>query len=350
MRTTRSKLPLLAGMTTSLLVLRCGGDDGSPFTDAGGRAGSSASGSAGLAATSGTGGSVAGSGSGGASGASMECTPEASETCTGEGNCEGTKRCLADGAGFSPCECATGGGGEGGVTAAGGAGQGAGGASEGGVSGQGAGSGGVNAEAGSGGQAVGAGGDAAGVGGDAAGGIGGAAGVTAGGEGGTGETGPLTLVVTDLIDTFVEQCTRNASHGSDDHLSVDTDPCEKEALIAPAEPLAIPAGSVVDAATLRLECDNAGVVVEVYAIDEEWDEATLDWNARPTLGAVQGSFTPDVGVIEIDLTNLVQAWVDEGTAFGVSLVQATGTNGSDYWSSEAAAAEQRPRLSVTYRR
>jgi len=361
MSMTRSKLLLLAGMTTSLLVLRCGSENGSPFTDAGGRAGSGASGSAGQGATSGTGGSVAGSG--GAAGAAMECTPDTARTCTGEDDCEGTQLCLADGSGFSPCECETGGGGEGGAKAAGGAGSGTGGAADGGVSGQGEGTGGVNVEAGSAGHAPGGGGGAggdAGAGGDTAGGVGGiggvggvgdtggAAGVTSGGEGGMGETGPVTIELTNLVDTFIEECNRNVSHGSDDHVSVDTDPCEYQAYIGPAEPLAIPAGSVVDAATLRVECDNAGVAVEVYAVEEVWDEATLDWNARPELGALLGSFTPDVGVIEIDLTNLVQAWVDAGTAFGVAFVQTTGTNGSDYWSTEAAAAEQRPRLSITY--
>lgn len=348
---TRSKLPLLVGMTTSLLAIRCGGDGGSPFTDAGGRAGSGASGSAG--SSSGVAGSAAGAGSGGTAGSSTACTPGASEACTGENGCEGSKLCLADGSDFSACECANGHAGEGGISATGGAGSGAGGAADAGASGEGA--GGVTPEGGNAGHATsgnaGDAGDAgaAGVAG-AGGGMGGAAGITGGGEGGQGDAGPITILVTDLMDTYVDRCNRNASHGSADRVLVDTDPCEYQAFFGPAAPLEIPAGAVVESATLRLECDNEGGAVEVYAVEEAWEEASLDWNSRPELGAFQGSFTPLVGAIEIDLTDLVQAWVDAGTAFGVALVQPADSDGSDYLSAQVAEEEQRPSLSILYTR
>lgn len=345
---TRSKLPLLVGMTTSLLAIRCGGDGGSPFTDAGGRAGSGASGSAG--SSSGVAGSAAGAGSGGTAGSSTACTPGASEACTGENGCEGSKLCLTDGSGFSACECANGHAGEGGISATGGAGSGAGGAADAGASGEGA--GGVTPEGGNAGHVTsGNAGDAgaASVAG-AGGGMGGAAGITGGGEGGQGDAGPITILVTDLMDTYVDRCNRNASHGSADRVLVDTDPCEYQAFFGPAAPLEIPAGAVVESATLRLVCDNEGGAVEVYAVEEAWEEASLDWNSRPELGAFQGSFTPLVGAIEIDLTDLVQAWVDAGTAFGVALVQPADSDGSDYLSAEVAEEEQRPSLSILYTR
>jgi hypothetical protein len=242
----------------------------------------------------------------------------------------------------------------------GGAGSGTGGAADAGTAGEGA--GGVNPEGGNAGNAASGGVGDAGAAGDATGGIGGtdgiggvggiggAAGVTAGGEGGKDGAGPVTILVTGLMDTYIDQCNRNASHGSENRVLVDTSPCEYQAFFGPAAPLEIPAGAVVESAVLRLSCDNEGADVEVYAVEEEWAEASLDWNSRPELGASQGSFTPLLGAIEIDLTDLAQGWVDAGTAFGIALVQLEDSDGSDYSSTEAASAEARPSLSITYTR
>ncbi len=341
---TRSKLSLLFGMTTSLLALRCGSDGDPLFTDAGGRAGSGTSGSAGS-----TGGSVAGGGNGGSSGSTSVCTPDATEACTGEDDCEGTKTCLSDGSGFAECECDTAAGGDGGAPAAGGADSGAGGADAGAAGRQDA-SGGAPPEGGAPGGGAPAGGAPAG--GAPAGGApaGGTAGITSGGEAGEGGSGgPVSLEVTDVIDTYIDDCNRNEAHGSDELVSVDADPCVYRAFFAPAEPLAIQAGAKIESAILRLVCDNAGATVSVYAVEQAWDEATLDWNSRPDLGELQGTFSAETGVVELDLTNLVQSWVDSGTAFGVALTQ-TEDNGSDYVSSEAADASERPSLSITYSR
>jgi hypothetical protein len=333
MTTTRPTLSLLLGMTTSLLALRCGSDGESPFTDAGGRAGSGTSGSAGSG----------GVGAGGTAGSAPVCTPDATEACSGENGCDGTKVCLADGSGFGACVCEAGEGGEGGAIAASGAGPGAGGADAG-ASGSGDAAGGVPSEGGNGGVPA---GGKPGEGGKSS---GGAAGITSGGEGGAGGSGlPVTLEITDLVDTYVEECDPNESHGSDDHFSVDGDPCTYQAFIAPAEPLAIRAGAHVESAFLRIVCDNDGADVDVFAVSEVWDEVTLDWNSRPELGALHGSFTAAVGVVELDVTELVQGWVDTGTAFGVALTP-TGDNGSDYLSSESADASERPMLSITYSR
>jgi hypothetical protein len=345
MRMTRSKLPLLLGFTTSLFALRCGGDGESPFTDAGGRAGAGPAGSAGQGASAGNGGSA------GVAGAPVVCSPAASEACVGENECSGTKLCLDDGSAFGACECEAGHAGEGGApVSAGGEGGGAG-AEPGGAGG---------AEGGMGGETIGGGGGEAlgGAGGEpgvSGAGPSGAAGVTAGEAGETGEAGgagggpPVTIEVTDLKDTYAQECNRGTSNGSEEIVSVDTSPCVYEAFFAPIEALPIPVGAVVTSAVLTLSCTNAGDSVSVHALASSWNEATLDWNSRPDAGALLGSFVPAVGAIEIDLTELVQTWVDTGTAFGVGLSQ-TGEDGSDYASSESAMVNDRPRLAITYTR
>jgi hypothetical protein len=341
MTMTRPKLSLLLGMTTSLFAMRCGSDSESPFTDAGGRAGSGTSGSAGTTGGSVTAGSVGtDAGSGGSAGSTPSCTPEATAACTAENGCEGTKVCLTDGSGFGACECGSGEAGEGGAPAStGGAGTGG---TDAGAAGRGDIAGGAPSDGGSGGAPS---GGTPGEGGESS---GGAAGITSGGEGGAGGSGqPVTIEITDLVDTYVEECRPNQSHGSAIELLVDTDPCVYQAYVAPAEPLALSAGAQVKSAILRFYCDNAGADVSVYAVGEAWNETTLDWNSRPDLGELQGAFTPAVGVMELDLTNLVQSWVDAGTAFGIAFTQ-TADDGSDYASTEAADTSQRPVLTITY--
>jgi hypothetical protein len=122
-----------------------------------------------------------------------------------------------------------------------------------------------------------------------------------------------------------------------------------EAFFAPVEALPIPTFAVVTSAVLTLRCTNAGASVSVHALTSSFNEVTLDWNSRPDAGALLGSFEPAVGDIDIDLTDLVQTWVDTGTAFGVGLTQ-TENDGSDYASSESPMVNNRPRLSVTYTR
>jgi hypothetical protein len=159
----------------------------------------------------------------------------------------------------------------------------------------------------------------------------------------------VTIEVTDLKDTYAQDCNRGTNNGSEEVVSVDTSPCVYEAFFAPVEALPIPVGAVVMSAVLTLSCTNAGDSVSVHALESSWNEQTLDWNSRPDAGALLASFVPVVGSVEIDLTELVQTWVDTGTAFGIGLSQ-TEDDGSDYASSEAAMVNDRPRLAVTYRR
>jgi hypothetical protein len=186
--------------------------------------------------------------------------------------------------------------------------------------------------------------DSGGAAGDGA--TGGAGGVpAAGGSGGSAE--PVTLEIVQFEDTWVDSCEPEDVNGAAMGLLIDADPCVYEVYLKPVSLSAIPAGATVQSATLTLNCLNAGAEVAVFRAGGAWSESELSWDDRPELGTLLGSFTPALGAVELDLTEQAQAWVSGSPLDGIVLTTES-VNGSDYSSSEASFASQRPRLSITY--
>jgi hypothetical protein len=122
----------------------------------------------------------------------------------------------------------------------------------------------------------------------------------------------------------------------------------------------VPAGATVTAASLQLNCTNAGNPMQAYQLTQSWVEAQATWNER-SAGVPWGSAGADgpgsrtatpltadcsvTGLRLVDVTPFVQAWVSGAVNHGVVLVDA-GTDGVDFTSSESGAS---PVLSVSYR-
>jgi hypothetical protein len=208
--------------------------------------------------------------------------------------------------------------------------------------------GGAPAIGGGAGEAPAAGGDAgAGTGGVPSAGAGGQAGAVGGGPatGGSAGGGPVTVLVTEFEDTWVDDCNPDDVNGADATLLVDADPCVYEIYLRPL--LEIPAGASIESATLFLNCVNPGNQVDIYTTSGDWTESALSWNDRPPLGDLVSSIMPELGSVEIDLTEQLQLWTQSSTAASIVLTTES-INGSDYSSSEAEAVDERPHLSVTY--
>jgi hypothetical protein len=122
----------------------------------------------------------------------------------------------------------------------------------------------------------------------------------------------------------------------------------------------LPAGAVVMAATLRLNCTNAGNVMSFYRLTEEWIENEATWNQRRAgvpwsspgadgAGSNAGVSVPGdcttTGQRLIDITRFVQEWADGAANFGLVMTD-SGTDGVDFSSSESGAS---PLLTVEYR-
>ena len=128
---------------------------------------------------------------------------------------------------------------------------------------------------------------------------------------------------------------------------------------ATAQPLAaqvsIPQGSMINSAVFSVYVVAPPIptnqTVNLHRITEEWTELGITWAnfADHYDPAVVGSFYTDhIGWQTVDLTLLVQNWVDNiYPNFGVVLMQGM-TPYNVYYSSEAANPELRPKLDIWY--
>lgn len=99
------------------------------------------------------------------------------------------------------------------------------------------------------------------------------------------------------------------------------------------------------AAYLHLDVLNAGNPVTVLtSSNTTWSEATVTWNNRPPVdGAALCTAMPAVGPLSLDVTGSFA-----GSGAVTLVLQATGTDESDYSSKERAAPASAPRLEVRY--
>ncbi len=174
----------------------------------------------------------------------------------------------------------------------------------------------------------------------------GSAGDASAGAAGDGAA-PRTIQIGVLDDAYVDSCETERNTGSDETLSVDSDPCVFAVFVKPAALSEIPPGATVESALLELQCTDAGNAVRVLRITDDWSEESVTWDSSPGVGDEIGSFEPLEGPVFIDITELVTEWLAGAPIHGVALVQTEETDGSDYPSTEAGEANA-PRLVVTY--
>jgi hypothetical protein len=121
----------------------------------------------------------------------------------------------------------------------------------------------------------------------------------------------------------------------------------------------IPPGSTITGARLYLyeEDKKLDQVTYIYRVTTSWSESSVTWNS-PWLspggdfdaGHIYASFQPNQSgcMQEIDLTDLIQEWVDGTPNYGF-LLYSTGPNHIlRYSSKENPASAEHPKLQVTY--
>jgi hypothetical protein len=174
--------------------------------------------------------------------------------------------------------------------------------------------------------------------------------VAGGGSGGTkGEPDPVTITISNFTDANVVSCMSYSNFGDSLTIKVDDDyGCSYQGLLNPSLS-EVPKGALVSEATLTLSCVDAGGELTVSYVNEPWQEDTVRYSNRPELGAVIGKLTcADAGPIDMDLTEVVAAWVSGGHAASGLYLITHASNGTDFASSEAVDPATRPSLSVTY--
>ncbi len=118
----------------------------------------------------------------------------------------------------------------------------------------------------------------------------------------------------------------------------------------------VPPGATVYQALLRLTTSRPGEGAALHRMLVDWS-ADATWNSLGNgiqADGVEAEVQPDLitgaigaGVVELDVTDSVQAWAQGASNYGWGLLP-SGPDGWDFWSSSAADESQRPRLFVLY--
>jgi hypothetical protein len=160
-------------------------------------------------------------------------------------------------------------------------------------------------------------------------------------------------------DSYIKADSATQNFGSDNTFEVRPDNGADRRGLLRFDLSSIPANANVTGATLYLyENDNKNTqTTYLYRVTSNWNENTVTWQSWLTAGGdfdnsiSYFAYIPDQKncLLTIDLTSLVQLWVN-GTYnnYGV-LLYSTGNNHIiSYSSKENAATGERPRLDIIY--
>jgi len=155
-------------------------------------------------------------------------------------------------------------------------------------------------------------------------------------------------VTISLDDAYVDSAAANTNFGNAGLLRVDADPSRMHSLLKPRDLGGIARGTRIQSARLSLQVTNGGNAASVHALTAGFSESSVTYATRParastTLATLSGS----VGRASVDITSLVQGWIDGGTVYGLSL-SPTGDDGLQIVSSESSSTAQRPTIAVTF--
>jgi hypothetical protein len=111
----------------------------------------------------------------------------------------------------------------------------------------------------------------------------------------------------------------------------------------------VPSGSSIVSATLLLTVTDPGGLQELLRVTERWNESGVTWNAfavpgSPGTTGAAISFASPKGKVTVDITAIVQAWVNGEANLGI-LIRTASTDLTVFGSSESGT---RPKLTVTF--
>lgn len=115
-------------------------------------------------------------------------------------------------------------------------------------------------------------------------------------------------------------------------------------------------GQTIESATLNLNrfmgCPQGGITsTNYYAITEDWDEETWDSHTHAQYDSyVWASYGFNVdGWHNIDITQLIQSWIDEDIAnYGLLIQAQPGSKFSKFYSKEQSDSNLHPYLEINY--
>ncbi len=170
-------------------------------------------------------------------------------------------------------------------------------------------------------------------------------------------------------DTKLSSSNPTINYGSATSLRADGSP--DETILVKWDTSSVPAGSVVQSASLTFKITNATVdSYEIYEMMADWDEVTTNWTMYSSTGSweLAGAQGPSergtsvLGTLAASLTGfvtvelnaagvaLVQSWIDNPLGnFGLIIQDyASASDGVSFNTSETSTASNRPKLTIRY--
>ena len=97
--------------------------------------------------------------------------------------------------------------------------------------------------------------------------------------------------------------------------------------------------------------DGSPTPSKIFAITEDWDENTWQVSTNVTHGTTEYAtpeFTATLGWYEIDITSLVNEWLDETISnYGLVIIANSGTKFAEFYSKDAADTTKHPYLELS---
>lgn len=97
--------------------------------------------------------------------------------------------------------------------------------------------------------------------------------------------------------------------------------------------------------------DGSPTPSKIYAITEDWDENTWPTSSNVTHGSTEYAapiFTSTLGWYEIDITSLVNEWLDETILnYGLVIIANSGTKFAEFYSKDATDPTKHPYLELS---
>jgi hypothetical protein len=174
-----------------------------------------------------------------------------------------------------------------------------------------------------------------------------------------------TYVSTPSADSYMEKNNPGKTPGSENRIKIrmDSDGDDTKHGLIKFNLSSIPANTVINSAYIYLDSKDirSGQTTYFYRLTRDWVESTVSWNNASTgipwttgggdyAAGAYASYYPVVNcMIKIDITNLVQGWIDGSYPNYGLLMLSTGTEGEvQYTSRDDGSASARPRLVVDY--
>ena len=164
---------------------------------------------------------------------------------------------------------------------------------------------------------------------------------------------PSSVTVNVNADAWIDQNSSGNNYGSDSILKVQSkSPTDNfRALLSFAMPASVPAGCVVQSATLKVYAasSSSGRTLEAWLLTAGWSEGSVTWNNQPATTGPAAATPAGSGYLQWNVTSQVQSMYATNGLHGFLIRDAAeGGSGSEQQLHSKEKGENPPQLVITF--